>query len=104
MALQLVDSGPPGSPRLPGRSEARSREELFRRTCAVVFEMAPAWGSTGAAIVVAAPPLNQAAVQSAFDEISEKYGVTGIDLHFADEDGRRLHAIFSPSSRGDAAA
>jgi len=77
--------------------EARSRREIFRHICAVVFDVAPRWGDAideGAAIVVTSPLLTRADVQSVFDEISEKYHVAGIALRFDEQDGRPLQAIF----------
>ena len=67
--------------------------------CAVVFDLAPRWGDKGAAIVVRSSLLTRAAVQSVFDEISEKYHVAGIGLRFDQRDGRPLHAIFEPLGR-----
>ncbi len=84
--------------------EARSRPEIFRHICAVVFEVAPQWGDAiddGVAIVVSGPLLTRSDVQSAFDEISEKYRVAGIDLRFDEHDGGPLHAIFEPIDRPD---
>jgi hypothetical protein len=60
----------------------------------VVFALAQRWGDEGAAIVVTSPLLTRADVQSAFDEISEKYHVAGIDLRFDEQDGEPLQAIF----------
>jgi hypothetical protein len=77
--------------------EARSRREIFRHTCAVLLDMAPSWGDEGAVIVVTSPLLTRADVQSAFDQISEKYHVAGIDLRFDQQDEGALQAIFEPS-------
>lgn len=82
--------------------EARSRQEIFRHIRAVVLDVAPGWGDDGAAIVVTSPPLTRADVQSAFDEISEKYHVGGIDLHFDEEAGGPLKAVFGPIDRSNA--
>lgn len=85
--------------------EARSRPEIFRHICAVVFDVAPRWGTEGdgfdegAAIVVTSPLLTRADVQSLFDEISEKFHVAGIDLRFDQQDGGPLQAIFEPIDR-----
>ena len=79
--------------------EARSRREIFRHTCAVVFDLAPTWGDEGAAMVVKNPLLTRADIQSAFDQISEKYHVAGITLRFDEQDGGRLQAIFEPIDR-----
>jgi hypothetical protein len=79
--------------------EARSRQEVFRQMSAVVFDLAPRWGDKGAAIVVRSSLLTRAAVQSVFDEISEKYHVAGIRLRFDQRDGWPLHAIFEPIDR-----
>ena len=38
--------------------EARSRPEIFRQTCAVVFDLAPRWGDEGAVIVLTGPFAN----------------------------------------------
>jgi hypothetical protein len=84
--------------------EARSRREIFRHICAVVFDVAPRWGDAideGAAIVVTSPLLSRADVQSVFDEISEKYHVAGIALRFDEQDGRPPQAIFEPIDRTD---
>ena len=79
-----------------GRPVARSRHELLRQTCAVVLDPAPTWSDEGAAIVVVAGPrLTRADVLSAFDEITEKFHVTGIDLRVDEREGR-LRAIFEP--------
>jgi hypothetical protein len=82
--------------------EVRSPRELFRQTSAVVFDLAPRWGAVddSAAIVVTSPLLTRADVQSAFDEISEKYHVAGITLRFNQQDGGPLKAIFEPSNPG----
>jgi hypothetical protein len=79
--------------------EARSRQEIFRHMCAVVFDLAPRWGDRGAEIVVTGSLLTRAAVQSVFDEISEKYHVGGIGLRFDQRDGRLLRVIFEPIDR-----
>ena len=84
-----------------GPLEARSRREVFRHTCAVVLDRAPRWGDEGAVIVVTNPLLTRADVQSAFDEISEKYRVAGIGLRFDQQDGGPLQAIFEPTGRAD---
>jgi hypothetical protein len=63
----------------------------------VVLDMAPSWGDEGAVIVVTSPLLTRADVQSAFDQISEKYHVAGIDLRFDQQDEGPLQAIFEPS-------
>ena len=69
---------------------------LLRQTCAVVLDPAPTWSDEGAAIVVVADPrLTRADVLSAFDEITEKFHVTGIDLRVDERDGG-LRAIFKP--------
>jgi hypothetical protein len=88
--------------------EARSRREIFRHICAVVFDVAARWGDRwgdaideDAAIVVTSPLLTRADVQSVFDEISEKYHVGGIALRFDEQDGRPLQAIFEPIDRID---
>ena len=84
--------------------EARSRREIFRHIYAVVFDLAPRWGDAiceGAAIMVTSPLPTPADVQSAFDEISEKFHVAGIDLRFDEQDGGSLHAIFEPIDRTD---
>jgi hypothetical protein len=84
--------------------KARSRREIFRHICAVVFDVAPRWGDAidaGAAIVVTSSPLTRADVQSAFDEISEQYHVAGIDLRFDQQNGGPLQAIFEPIDRSD---
>jgi hypothetical protein len=79
-----------------GPPVARSRHELLRQTCAVVLDPAPTWSDEGAAIVVVADPrLTRADVLSAFDEITEKFHVTGIDLRVDEREGR-LRAIFEP--------
>jgi hypothetical protein len=79
-----------------GRPVARSRHELLHQTCAVVLDPAPSWSDGGSAIIVVADPrLTRADVLSAFDEITEKFHVTGIGLRF-DEQGGRLRAIFEP--------
>jgi hypothetical protein len=81
--------------------EARSRQEIFRQICAVVFDVAPRWrwSDGDAAIVVTSPLLTRADVQSAFDEISEKYHVAGIGLRFEEQAGGPLRAIFEPIDR-----
>ena len=80
----------------PRRSVARSRHELLRQTCAVVLDPAPSWSDEGAAIVVVADPrLTRADVLSAFDEITEKFHVTGIDFRVDEREGR-LRAVFEP--------
>lgn len=84
--------------------EARSRREIFRHICAVVFEVAPRWGDAideGAAIAVTSPLLTRADVQSVFDEISEKHHVAGVALRFDEQYGRPLQAIFEPIDRTD---
>ena len=84
--------------------KARSRREIFRHIYAVVFDLAPRWGDAiceGAAIMVTSPLPTPADVQSAFDEISEKFHVAGIDLRFDEQGGGSLHAIFEPIDRTD---
>ncbi len=79
------------------RPGARSRRELFHETCAIVFDLAPAWSTGGAATVVLSDPLlTRALVRSAFDEISEKFRVTGISLRFDEQEAGGLRAIFEP--------
>ncbi len=79
--------------------EARSRPEIFRQTCAVVFDLAPRWGyegDEGAVLVLTSPLLTRADVQSAFDAISDEYHVAGIDLRFDVQADGSLQAIFEP--------
>jgi hypothetical protein len=96
--LQLVDVVRLDSRAIrAGLREARSRQELVRETCAVILEMALTGTDEGAAIVLRNPLLTLADVQSVFDEISETFYVTGIDLSFDEQDGGRLRAIFAPS-------
>jgi hypothetical protein len=79
--------------------EARSRPEIFRQTCAVVFDLAPRWGDEldeRAVIVLTSPLLTRADVQSAFDAISDEYHVAGIDVRFDEQDDGSLQAIFEP--------
>jgi len=100
MELRFVRSERPASrPIQDDRSEARSRREVILRTCAVVLDLAQTWGDDGAAVVVMHPLLTRADVQSAFDEISEKFRVGGIDLCFAEHESGRLQAIFQAQSR-----
>ena len=60
--------------------------------------------TTGAAVVVMHSLLTRADVQSAFDEISEKFRVGGIDLCFGEHESGRLQAIFQAQSRSAYAA
>ena len=100
MELRFVGSERPASrPIQDDRSEARSRREVILRTCAVVRDLAQTWGDDGAAVVDMHPPLTRADVQSAFDEISEKFCVSGIDLCFGEHESGRLQAIFQAHSR-----
>ena len=100
MEQRFVRSERPASrPIQDDRSEARSRREVILRTCAVVLDLAQTWGDDGAAVVVMHPLLTRADVQSAFDEVSEKFRVGGIDLCFAEHESGRLQAIFQAHSR-----
>ncbi len=100
MELRFVGSERPASrPIQDDRSEARSRREVILRTCAVVLDLAQTWGDDGAAVVVMHPLLTRADVQSAFDEVSEKFRVSGIDLCFGEHESGRLQAIFQAQSR-----
>ena len=85
-----------------GLPEARSRREIFRRTCAVVLDSAQTWGDEGVAIVAMSPTLTRADVRSAFDQISEKFCVTGIDLRFDEHESGRLQAVFEANGRSAA--
>jgi hypothetical protein len=78
---------------------ARSHQEVFKCVHTVVLDIAPTWADEGATVAVTGPLLTRAEVQSAFDQISEKYHVSGIDLCFSEEDGGRLQAIVRPSRR-----
>ena len=100
MELRLVGSERPASgPIEAGRSEARSRREAILCTCAVVLDLGHTWGDEGAVELVMHPPLTPADVQSAFDEVSEKFGVGGIDLCFEEHESGPRRAIFRAHSR-----
>ena len=81
----------------PKLLEARSRPEIFRHTCAVVFGLAPRWGDDGGVTVVISSPLTRADVEAVFDEISEEHHVAGIALRFDEQPGGHLRAIFEPT-------
>ena len=100
MELRHVGSERPASrPIQDDRSEARSRRDVIVRTRAVVLDLAQTWGDEGAAVVVMHSPLTRADVRSAFDEVSEKFRVGGIDLCFEEHESGRLQAIFQAHSR-----
>lgn len=100
MELRHVGSERPASrPIQVDRSEARSRRDVIVRTRAVVLDLAQTWGDEGAAVVVMHSPLTRADVRSAFDEVSEKFRVGGIDLCFEEHESGRLQAIFQAHSR-----
>ena len=105
MGIRLVESGRARAQATPAAlAETRSRRDLFRQTCTVLLEVAPGWCEGDATVVIATPPLTGADVQSTFDEVSEKYRVSGVALHL-EEDGGKVRAIFehSPRRRSDAA-
>ena len=85
-----------------GLLEAGARQEVFRRTCAVVLDLAQTWGDEGLAIMVLSPPLTRADVQSAFDEISEKFSVAGIELRFGEHESGCPQAVFEAHGRSAA--
>jgi hypothetical protein len=63
--------------------EARSRQDIFRHACSVVFEEAPAWGEDDAVVLeLRNPLLGREDVEGTFEGISEKFNVSGIDLRF----------------------
>ena len=100
MELRLVGSDRPVSrPIEGGRSEARARREVILRTCVVVLELAETWGDEGAVELVMRPPLTRADVRSAFDEVSEKFRVGGIDLCFEEHESAPRRAIFRAHTR-----
>ena len=100
MELRLVGSERPVSRPIAGeRSEARARREVILRTCVVVLDLAQTWGDEGTAVVVMHPPLTRADVRSAFDEVSEKFRVGGIDLCFEEHESGPRRAIFRAHSR-----
>ena len=74
---------------------AGSRLELLRCTRTIVRDVAPEWpDEDGAAtIVVTDPRLTRADVWFAFDEIHERYHVSGIDLGIDEQPGRPLRVI-----------
>ena len=82
------------------RLEARSRQEIFRHACSVVFEEAPAWGEDDAVVLeLRNPLLGREDVEATFDGISEKFNVSGIDLRFWERPRLPLQAIFRASRR-----
>jgi len=76
--------------------EAPSPREIFRRTRTAVFDAAPRCGEKRAAIVVTSPLLTRADVRVAFEEITEKYRLAGINLRFDEQCDGSLQAIFEP--------
>jgi len=84
--------------RIVGREalEAPSPREIFRRTRTAVFDAAPRCGEKRAAIVVTSPLLTRADVRVAFEEITEKYRLAGINLRFDEQCDGSLQAIFEP--------
>ena len=77
------------------------RHELFRETSALVVDLALSWADTEPATVplVVHPPLTRVDVQMVFDEISEQYHVTGIGIHFDEEEDGRIRAVFTSNFR-----
>ena len=71
---------------------AGSRLELLQCTRTVVRDLAPEWGDEEgvATIVVTDSRLTRIDVWRAFDEISEMYQVSGIDLGIDEQPGRPL--------------
>jgi hypothetical protein len=81
------------------RRQAQTRQELFHQTCEVIFGLAPTWTDESHAIVVVKDArMTRADVQAVFDEISEKFRVTGIYLRFGEQEDGGIRAIFEPGS------
>jgi hypothetical protein len=80
--------------------EARSRHELFQQTSALVLDIALSSADEEPASVrlVVHPPLTRVDVQMVFDEIGEQYHVTGIGIHFDEDEDGRIEAVFTSSS------
>ena len=82
------------------RLEARSRQDIFRHACSVVFEEAPAWVEDDAVVLeLRNPLLGREDVEGTFEGISEKFNVSGIDLRFWERPRLPLQAIFRASRR-----
>ena len=84
--------------RRPGKNEfvavAHTRAELLRHLRAIVRDLAPAWEEWDrATIEIADRRLTRRDVQSAFDQIEEKYHVDRLTLRFDKRAGEPLHAI-----------
>ena len=86
-------------PRRSVRLEARSRHELLLCTRAVLRDLAPSWSiGDWAVILIKDPSLGHHEVHAAFDEINERYHVSGVEIEFADDDGEPLRAVFSATT------
>lgn len=74
-----------------------ARREIFRRTRSMVFDSVPRCGEEHTVRAITSPVLRRDDVQAAFDEISEKVHLTGIELTFAEHHSGNLQAIFAPA-------
>jgi hypothetical protein len=81
---------------------SRASRERFRHARAVVFDAAPLWGDADRAVVVIDPLLTRSDVQVAFEEIAEKYRISGIELRFDEQPGTGLRVSFVPTDRCNA--
>ena len=87
-------------PRRSVRLEARSRHELLLCTRAVLRDLAPSWSiGDWAVILIKDPSLGHHEVHAAFDEINERYHVSGIGLEFDEQEGEPLRAVFTRRCR-----